>query len=60
MNYFLPKKSTDNKNFLDSISKVIINNTFNSNEFVRHDYLTRALILMINNLKLNGNARWVN
>ena len=60
INYYLPKKSTDNKDFLDTISKVIINNSFNNNNIIRHDYITLAIILMINNLKLNENVRWIN
>ena len=59
LNYYLPKKATDNKNFVDSLTKVLINNMFNNKDIIRHDYVTRAILLMIKELNLNKNFKWI-
>ena len=38
INYYLPKKITNNVDFVNSISKIIINSKFNKNEVIRKEY----------------------
>lgn len=59
LNYYLPKRATNNKDFVASISKIIINNNIKKSQIIRHDYITRSMIMMIKNLKLNENPKWI-
>ena len=59
INFYLPKTSTNNKNFLDSISKIIINNTFTKKEIIRRDFVTRSLFFLIDELDLNNNPKLI-
>jgi len=59
INFYLPKTSTNNKNFLDSISKIIINNTFEKKEIIRRDFVTRSLFFLIDELDLNNKPKWI-
>ena len=38
INYYLLKKITNNVDFVNSISKIIINSKFNKNEVIRKEY----------------------
>ena len=53
INYYLPKKITNNVDFVNSISKIIINSKFTKNEVIRKDYITRSIISIIKKFKLN-------
>ena len=57
MNFYLPKKSTNNRDFIISISKVINNNIIQNKDIKRHDYITRSIILLIVKLKLNDTLK---
>lgn len=59
INYYLPKKITNNVDFVNSISKIIINSKFNKNEVIRKDYITRSIISIIKKFKLNETPRWI-
>ena len=59
LDYFLPKRATNNLSFLDSISKVIINDEFRSDSIVRKDYKSKSLIYLIEDLKFNDNLNWI-
>ena len=59
MDYFLPKRATNNLSFLNSISKVIINDEFRSDSIVRKDYKSKSLIYLIEDLKFNDNLNWI-
>ena len=59
LNYYLPKRATNNKDFITSLSKIIINNIIKKSQIIRHDYISRSMIMMINNLKLNENPKWI-
>ena len=57
--YYLPKKITNNLDFVNSISKIIINSKFIKNEVIRKDYITRSIISIIKKFKLNETPRWI-
>ena len=59
INYYLPKKITNNVDFVNSISKIIINSKFTKNEVIRKDYITRSIISIIKKFKLNETPRWI-
>ena len=59
LNYYLPKKVITVDNFIESISKFIINEDFKEKKYKRNDYITKSLILMINELNLNSNLHWI-
>ena len=52
--YYLPKKITNNVDFVNSI--YIINSKFNKNEVIRKDYITLSII---KKFKLNETPRWI-
>ena len=60
LNYYLPKKSTNNIDFLNSIMKLLSNSILNDKNIIRHDYVTRSIILLIEDLKFNDNLKWLN
>ena len=57
--YYLPKKTTDNISFVNTLTKILINSEFTHKKIIRHDYITRSLLLMIDKLNLNSNLKWV-
>ncbi len=59
INFYLPKKVTSNYDFINTLTKVFINNTFDNKTIKRHDYITRALIKIIQDEKLNDKLYWV-
>lgn len=60
INYYIPKKSTNCESFYNSIKKIFLNNLIKSDNIIKKDYKTRALISIINDLKLNNNYQWIN
>ena len=59
LNYYLPKRATNNKDFVESILKICINNNIKKTNIIRHDYITRAMLLIIKELRLNENPKWI-
>ena len=59
INFYLQKEPTSNADFINIISKRLINSKFTKKDIIRHDYTTRTIIKLINDLKLNDNPRWV-
>ena len=59
INYNLPKKTIDNKNFISAITKIILNSTIENPEKNRNDYITKSLILLIDKTNFNKNLRWI-
>ena len=53
INYYYPKRSTNNVTFINSISKIIMNSILKKDNIIRHDYVIRSLILLIDKLNLN-------
>ena len=47
INYYLCKRSTNNVTFINSISKIIMNSILKKDNIIRHDYVIRSLILLI-------------
>ena len=56
---YLPRKITNNVDFVNSISKVIINSKFNKNEVIRKDFITHSIISIMKKFKLNETPRWI-
>ena len=56
---FLPKKTIDNKNFITAISKIILNSTIENPDKNRNDFISKSLILLIDNIDFNKNLRWI-
>lgn len=40
-------------------SKIFINSKLKDRDIIRHDYVTKTLINLIDNLKLNENQKWI-
>ena len=59
INFYLPKRVTSNYDFVNTLSKVFINNTFDNKTIKRHDYITRTLIKIIQDEKLNYKLNWI-
>ena len=59
INSYLPKKLTSNYDFINSMTKILIN-TMNINEnIIRHDYVSKTLIKLINKYKINEKPKWI-
>lgn len=59
INSYLPKRITTNYDFINSITKILIN-TMNINEnIIRHDYVSKTLIKLINKYKINEKPKWI-
>ena len=59
INFYLPKKVTSNYDFINTLSNVFINNTFVNKTIKRHDYITKALIKIIQDENLNDKLNWI-
>ena len=46
-------KTYFNMDFINILSKIIINSKFTNKDIIRHDYTTRTIINIINDLNLN-------
>ena len=59
INYYLPKKTSNNLEFVECLSKIFINSKLNDRDIIRHFYATKTLINLIDNFKLNDNPKWI-
>lgn len=59
LNFYLPKKATNNSSFIKSISKVLLNEEFKGIYKVRKDYKIHSLIKLIEDLNFNDNIAWI-
>lgn len=59
LNYFLPKKITNQSNFIKSIKNIFINDTINNNTIIRYDYKTRGILLLIERENINNDFKWI-
>jgi len=59
LNHYLPKQSTTNYNFVQSIIKVISNESFKKKKKTRNDYISRGLLKLIEKEEFNLNLRWI-
>ena len=57
---YLPKKVTDNYNFVSSLTKILSNDLIEDNaKIFRKDYKTRTLLKLIDEMDLNNNLKWI-
>jgi hypothetical protein len=59
INYYLPKHITNVFNFLNCINKIFLNDTIDNNTNIRHDYITKSLLLLIDKENLNNEFKWI-
>lgn len=59
LNYYLPKRATNNNYFLKSLGKVLLNNKIFNNNIIRKDYKTKILNKLIEDEDFNNNLKWV-
>ena len=57
--YYLPKKPINNIAFVNTISKLLINSEFADKDIIRHDLVTKTLILIIEKLNFNDNLKLI-
>ena len=55
----MPKHITNVQNFINSLNNIFINDTINNNTTIRHDYVTKSMILLIEKEKLNKKFKWI-
>ena len=60
LNYYLPKKVTNNYSFIKSITKVLINDSLKDFINCRKEYKTKALLNLITDLDFNNNIHRIN
>ena len=60
LNYYLPKKVTNNYSFIKSITKVLINDSLKDFINYRKEYKTKALLNLIKDLDFNNNIHRIN
>ena len=59
INFYLPKTKIDNKSFIDSITKVLLNSLILKTDIIRKDYTTQNLLALISDMNLNKNLKWI-
>ena len=59
LNYYLPKHITNSFNFINAINNIFVNDVLNNNNIIRHDFKTKALLLLIENENINNNFKWI-
>ena len=60
LNYYLPKRTTNNYDFIKSNGKVLLNNKILNNNINRKDYKAKSLIKLIEDKDFNENLEWIN
>ena len=53
INFYLPKKTINNKAFIESLTKVLLNSATTKAETIRKDFVTKSLLNLIRDLDLN-------
>ena len=60
INFYLPKKITNELNFIKSINNILLNDSINNNNNNhRYDYKTRSLLFLIEKEELNNYFKWI-
>ena len=59
INFYLPKRPTNNADFVNCIIKLITNSNNLNNDIKRHDFVSRTLISLINKFDLNQTPKWI-
>jgi len=59
INYFLPKKITNQNSFIKSIKNIFINDFINNSSIIRYDYKTKGMILLIEKENINNEFKWI-
>ena len=59
INYYFPKRSSNNADFIEALNKFLINHSFKEKDIIRNDYVTRSLIYIINEKDLNKKLKWL-
>ena len=59
INYYLPKKITDQQSLLNSINSIFLNDVINNDIIKRYDYITQSLMLLIEKENLNNHYKWI-
>ena len=59
LNYYLPKHTSNQYNFINSLNNVFVNDAINNNNIIRHDYSTKSLLLLIEKEKINEEFKWI-
>ena len=59
LNYFLPKKITNQNSFIKSIKNIFINDFINNSSIIRYDYKIRGMILLIEKENINNEFKWI-
>ena len=59
INFFLPKKTIDNKAFMYSLKNIFLNSLISKQDTIRKDYITKGLMLLIKEKEINKNFHWV-
>ena len=62
INFYLPKGITSKINFVNSISKFIINEEYiknNNNKVNRHDYITKTFLKIVNSKLYYPDIKWI-
>jgi len=59
INYNLPKKSTTNNDFINTVENIFINEQFKNKKLIRYDYISQNLLAIIDDLNFNKNLQWI-
>ena len=59
ISFYLPKHSATALNFIDAIKKVLLDDKIKIENIKRYDIKTRAIILIIDELNLNNEFKWI-
>ena len=60
INFNLPKRTTIIYDFINSMNKIFLDDTIKNNTIKRSDYISKALLLLINKENFNNNFKWIN
>ena len=55
----LPNSRTTKNNFKDTIKYILNTYSFKKNQFVRKDYITRTLIIIIEKFNINNEPKFI-
>ena len=59
LNYFLPKKITDQISFLRYLNNILINDEINNDKITLYHYKTQSIIMLIEKENINNEFKWI-
>ena len=59
INFYLPKRATKIYDFVNAMTKLFLDDSINNTKIKRYDYISKSLLLLMENENFNSNFNWI-